>query len=91
MNSQVQVTPFGSTFPGIESRPRALAERIARFGVWLRQLLCAVNGHDRYLHVDGGRVTLRCVSCQHDSPGWEIGGRAYQRTCAGDPARHRIR
>jgi hypothetical protein len=91
MASQAQATQFDTTFPALRSRRRPLSERAARVGVWVRQSLCGLNGHDKYLHVDGSRVTLRCVGCQHESPGWDTGGRAYQRTYAGDPSRHRIK
>ncbi|BCS35310.1 hypothetical protein TBR22_A45370 [Luteitalea sp. TBR-22] len=91
MASEAQATRFTTTFPALVSRRRPFTEHAARMGTWLRQSLCAVNGHDKYLHVEGTRVTLRCVTCQHDSPGWDTGGRAYQRTYAGDPGRHRIR
>lgn len=91
MASQAQATQFETTFPGLRARRRPLSERAARVGAWMRQSLCGINGHDKYLHVDGSRVTLRCVGCQHESPGWDTGERAYQRTYAGDPTRHRIR
>ncbi|MGV3519162.1 hypothetical protein [Luteitalea sp.] len=91
MASEAQATQFTTTFPAVRARGRSVTEHTARVGTWLRQALCGLNGHDRYLHVDGTRVTLRCVGCQHDSPGWETGDRAYQRTYAGDPLRHRIR
>lgn len=91
MASEAQATQFTTTFPALRERGRSLSEHTARVGVWLRQSLCGLNGHDRYLHVEGSRVTLRCVGCKHDSPGWETGGRAYQRTHAGDPSKHRIR
>lgn len=57
----------------------------------LRQLLCCLVGHDRYLHTEDGKITLRCIKCEHESPGWQTGGENYQRTHAGDPSRHRIR
>ena len=91
MTSEAQATQFTTTFPALRTRGRSLSEHTSRVGVWLRQLLCGLSGHDRYLHVEGSRVTLRCVGCQHDSPGWETGGHAYQRTYAGDPSRHRLR
>jgi len=91
MASEAQATQFTTTFPALQTRRRPLSDYAARLGVWLRQAMCGLQGHDRYLHVEGARVTLRCVSCQHESPGWETGGQAYQRTYAGDPARHRIR
>ena len=89
MASQAQATQFESLFPAL--RAVRLSERIARVGTLMRQALCGMNGHEKYLHVDGPRVTLRCVSCHHESPGWETGGRAYQLTYAGDPSRHRIK
>jgi hypothetical protein len=91
MASQAHATQFSTTFPDLRTRVRPLSLPVARLGAWLRQSLCGLNGHDKYLHVDGSRVSLRCVSCQHDSPGWDTGGRAYQRTYAGDPNRHRIK
>ena len=91
MASEAQATQFTTTFPSLRTRGHSVSEHTARVGTWLRQSLCALQGHERYLHVDGSRVTLRCVGCQHDSPGWDTGGRAYQRTYAGDPSRHKIR
>ena len=91
MASEAQATQFTTTFPALQTWRRPLSEHAAKMGVWVRQSLCGLQGHDRYLHVDGSRVTLRCVGCKHDSPGWDTGGRAYQRTYAGDASRHRIR
>ncbi|MCC6162369.1 MAG: hypothetical protein IT182_03365 [Acidobacteria bacterium] len=91
MASGFHPTAFTTTFPALQARQRPFAEQLARIGEWLQQAICGMQGHDRYLHVEGSRVTLRCVSCRHDSPGWDTGGRAYQRTCAGDPRRHRLR
>lgn len=91
MASEAQATQFTTTFPALRSGARSLPDQAARVGRWLRQTMCGLHGHDRYLHVEGSRVTLRCVGCRHDSPGWETGGRAYQRTYAGDPTRHRLR
>ena len=57
----------------------------------IRHWLCGLNGHERYLHTEPGRLSLRCVGCGHDSPGWDTGRRAYQRTYAGEPSRLRMR
>jgi hypothetical protein len=54
----------------------------------LGQLLCGVRGHDSVLHFEGKRVMMRCTSCGHDSPGWEISGRAPRRRFEGDARRH---
>jgi hypothetical protein len=54
----------------------------------LAQLLCGVRGHDSVLHFEGNRVMMRCTSCGHDSPGWEISGRPPRRRFEGDARRH---
>jgi hypothetical protein len=38
----------------------------------IRQLICAIRGHDDYLHFAKNRVYLECVACGHESPGWTI-------------------
>jgi len=38
----------------------------------LRQLFCGLHGHDTLLHFDKDRMSLRCVSCGHETPGWEL-------------------
>ena len=57
---------------------------IGRFG----QLLCGLRGHDSVLHFEGNRVMMRCTSCGHDTPGWEISGRGPRRRFEGDARRH---
>src|SRR4029079_12707707 len=59
-----------------------------RFVVTFGQLLCGLRGHDSVLHFEGNRVMMRCTSCGHDSPGWEISGRAPRRRYEGDSRRH---
>ena len=39
----------------------------------LRQFLCGLRGHDSLLHFEQGRMRLRCASCGHESPGWDVG------------------
>ena len=38
----------------------------------LRQMFCSLHGHDSLLHIDKDRMSLRCVSCGHETPGWEL-------------------
>ena len=38
----------------------------------LRHLVCGLHGHDALLQFDHGRMFLRCVSCGHETPGWEV-------------------
>jgi hypothetical protein len=54
------------------------------------QLLCGIRGHDSLLHFESKRVTMRCTSCGHDTPGWEIGDRAPRKRFEGDARRHRL-
>lgn len=54
------------------------------------QIFCGLRGHDSVLHFEGKRVMMRCTSCGHDSPGWEVGGRAPRQRFEGDARRHRM-
>jgi hypothetical protein len=38
----------------------------------LRQVVCGLHGHDRLLQFERDRMFLRCVSCGHETPGWEL-------------------
>src|SRR4051794_27657640 len=61
-----------------------LARTMGRMG----QLFCGLRGHDAVLHFEGNRVNMRCTSCGHDTPGWEISGRGPRRRYEGDARRH---
>jgi NAD-dependent SIR2 family protein deacetylase len=52
------------------------------------QLLCGLRGHDSVLHFEGKRVNMRCTSCGHDTPGWDVSGRGPRQRYAGDARRH---
>jgi len=54
------------------------------------QMFCGLRGHDAVLHFEGKRVMMRCTSCGHDSPGWEVTGRAPRQRYEGDARRHAI-
>jgi hypothetical protein len=38
----------------------------------VRQAFCGMHGHDNLLQFEHDRMYLRCVSCGHESPGWEL-------------------
>ena len=38
----------------------------------IRQVFCGFHGHDNLLQFEQDRMFLRCVSCGHESPGWEL-------------------
>ena len=46
----------------------------ARVVEWMRQTFCGLHGHDILLRFEKDRMFLKCVSCGHESPGWEITG-----------------
>jgi hypothetical protein len=61
---------------------------VARAMGRLGQMLCGMRGHDPVLHFESNRVMMRCTSCGHDTPGWEIDGRGPRRRYEGDARRH---
>ena len=61
---------------------------LARAAVRVSQWFCAMRGHDSVLHFEGNRVMMRCTSCGHDSPGWEISGHGPRQRYEGDRRRH---
>jgi NAD-dependent SIR2 family protein deacetylase len=54
------------------------------------QFLCGLSGHDSVLHFEGKRVNMRCTSCGHDTPGWEVSGRGPRQRYEGDARRHML-
>jgi hypothetical protein len=54
----------------------------------LSQLMCGVRGHDAVRHFEGKRVMMRCTSCGHDTPGWEVSGHGPRLRYEGDARRH---
>ncbi len=69
-----------------DSTDRIVTRAVSRLG----QLFCGLRGHDSVLHFEGKRVNMRCTSCGHDTPGWEISGRGPRRRFEGDARRHRL-
>jgi hypothetical protein len=63
-------------------------------GVWLmdriRQAFCGLHGHDTMLQFEQDRMFLRCVSCGHESSGWELNEAPPTVTVRGDARRHAI-
>jgi len=61
-----------------------------RFTTWLQQTMCGFGGHDALLHFENERMSLRCVSCGHESPGWELNEAPPTVTVRGDARRHAL-
>ena len=38
----------------------------------VKQLWCGLHGHDALLQFEQDRMFLRCVSCGHETPGWNL-------------------
>jgi hypothetical protein len=57
---------------------------------WARQAMCGLHGHDTFLHYDKDRMSLRCVSCGYESPGWELNEARPTVTMRGDARRHAL-
>ena len=54
----------------------------------LQQMFCGLRGHDTLLNFEGERMSLRCVSCGHETPGWELNEVPPTVTVRGDARRH---
>ena len=61
---------------------------MARVTAWLRQMFCGLSGHDTLMHFEEERLSLRCVSCGHETPGWELNEVPPTVTVRGDARRH---
>ena len=57
---------------------------------WVRQIICGMHGHDNMLSFGHDRMYLRCVSCGHESPGWELNEAPPTVTRRGDARRHSL-
>ncbi len=56
----------------------------------VRQFLCGLHGHDTLLHYEQERLSLQCVSCGHETPGWQLNEVPPTVTVRGDVRRHRV-
>jgi hypothetical protein len=63
---------------------------MSRVASRLTQTLCGLSGHDAIMHFEGNRVMMRCTSCGHDTPGWDVSSRGPRRRFEGDASRHRL-
>jgi hypothetical protein len=70
-----------------EKTTGVIAHAMGRLGQWF----CGLRGHDSVLHFEGKRVMMRCTSCGHDTPGWEISGRGPRKRFEGDARRHALK
>ena len=75
----------------VTSKATPEAGLMARMVSRLGQVVCGFHGHDAVLHFEGNRVMMRCTSCGHDTPGWEISGQGPRMRYEGDARRHALK
>ncbi|HUR34547.1 MAG TPA: hypothetical protein VM032_12180 [Vicinamibacterales bacterium] len=57
---------------------------------WVRQFVCGLHGHDSLMQFERGRLSLKCTSCGHESPGWDLRRQqATETAAAAGPERRR--
>ena len=53
------------------ARSRITADTIG-LAEWLRRAQCGLGGHAMVLHVEPEKLSLRCMDCGQQTPGWTI-------------------
>jgi hypothetical protein len=48
----------------------SVASRLSRF-------ICGLSGHQLLLNAEPGRLSLKCMSCPYETPGWTIKEKSY--------------
>jgi hypothetical protein len=86
-NYPQQLTAAAEVTRKATSEAGLMARMVTRLG----QVVCGLHGHDAVLHFEGNRVMMRCTSCGHDTPGWEISGQGPRKRYEGDARRHTIK
>lgn len=78
------VTPRVGSRTGEQDAGRAFSR------LWRRVqfALCSLHGHDPLLHFDQNRMYLRCASCGHETPGWELDEHRPRLRFHGNPQHH---
>jgi hypothetical protein len=63
---------------------------VARTLAWVRQVYCGLHGHELYMHFGASRLFLECVSCGHESPGWDLNQAPPKTALRGDVQQHPV-
>jgi hypothetical protein len=42
------------------------------FAARFSQLICGLGGHELVLSAEPGRLSLKCMTCPYETPGWTI-------------------
>ena len=74
-----------SAQPGPAAHGEALGEWVVDR---IRETLCgAVRGHENLIQFESDRLFLRCLSCGHETRGWELNGTPPTLLCRRDTER----
>jgi hypothetical protein len=58
--------------------------------LWMHQIVCGFHGHDNLPQYERNRIFLKCVSCGHETPGWELTEAPPTVVFHGDARRHAL-
>jgi hypothetical protein len=87
----MMVTNYPASHEGLTASAPAQEEALSvRVVDWLRQAYCGIHGHDTLLHFQQERMSLRCVSCGHETPGWTLDHEPPRVKLRGDARRHAL-
>lgn len=67
--SMLPIPPTGAFLNALWPRARAVAIATAE---GLLRARCGVGGHAMAMRFDKSRMSLHCLSCGHNTPGWTI-------------------
>jgi hypothetical protein len=81
---------FNESLDSASDRCQLREDLVARWLARLRQFYCGLHGHDRLLQFGAERMFLQCVSCGHESPGWELTEAPPKMVLRGDARRHAL-
>jgi hypothetical protein len=51
----------------------------------IRQFICGLHGHDELLHFEPRRLSMRCTTCGHETPGWDLKPSAWRPSAPATP------
>lgn len=49
-----------------------MSKVIAELSARVHTFLCGLGGHEFLLNAEPGKMSLRCMSCPYETPGWAI-------------------
>ena len=77
----IEATGEGSSHGAAEGFSERVLDRV-------REVFCGFHGHDNLLQFQHDRMFLKCVSCGHETPGWEINEAPPMPVAKADVPRH---